>query len=176
MHGNPAYTLREHLQTGFKNQTVADEFSFNERMASVRVSVEWVFRLVFGNTTFKLLFNPNTRRGTTRHCYHSWRNKVNGLIEIAEKCTNSGVEKVFISSLITCSRVNESRIDEINRLLKERCEALDVTFIENDNIKNSSLWKDGIHLTDDGKTMLAKNYLYYFNHFLYHNMYFQSWV
>lgn len=101
---------------------------------------------------------------------------VNGLIEIAEKCTNSGVEKVFISSLITCSRVDESRIDEINRLLKERCEALDVTFIDNDNIKNSSLWKDGIHLTDDGKTMLAKNYLYYFNHFLYHNMYFQSWV
>ena len=44
IYGDPAYPLRTHLQTGFTGaQLTADEERFNQKMSSVRVSVEWVF-------------------------------------------------------------------------------------------------------------------------------------
>ena len=42
IYGDPAYPLSLHLQTGFKNAILTDQqHMFNERMSSVRVSVEW---------------------------------------------------------------------------------------------------------------------------------------
>ena len=43
VYGDPAYPLREQLQTGFKNASTDEEHLFNQRMSSVRVSVEWIF-------------------------------------------------------------------------------------------------------------------------------------
>lgn len=43
VYGDPAYPHREQLQTGFKNPLLEEERVYNERMSSVRVSVEWVF-------------------------------------------------------------------------------------------------------------------------------------
>ena len=44
IYGDPAYPLSIHLQTGFKNAILTDQQQlFNEKMSSVRVSVEWVF-------------------------------------------------------------------------------------------------------------------------------------
>ena len=45
------------------------------------------------------------------------------IISIGNTCVKNGVEKVLISSLIFCQRVEWERIERINKLLKEKCEA-----------------------------------------------------
>ena len=42
LYGDPAYPLRIHLMTGFKG-AVTPQHAFNEKMNSVRVTVEWIF-------------------------------------------------------------------------------------------------------------------------------------
>ena len=42
--GDPAYPLRVHVQTPFRNHPLTDEMIvYNKSMSSVRVSVEWLF-------------------------------------------------------------------------------------------------------------------------------------
>ena len=100
---------------------------------------------------------------------------VNEIIKIGEKCLTHGAENVFISGLLQCSRVDPSRIKEINELFSIKCEQMefmsDFTFIDNDNITEQHLWKDGIHLKENGKNILANNYLYYLYNFLHQAMY-----
>lgn len=44
IYGDPAYPLRIHLMTGYKGAALTEEQEeFNQRMSSVRVSVEWIF-------------------------------------------------------------------------------------------------------------------------------------
>ena len=44
IYGDPAYPLRRHLQSPYRDGNLSDEQrAFNSSMSSVRVSVEWVF-------------------------------------------------------------------------------------------------------------------------------------
>ena len=44
VYGDPAYPLRVHLQTPFRNMILTPQMvNFNKAMSSVRVSVEWLF-------------------------------------------------------------------------------------------------------------------------------------
>ena len=44
VYGEPAYPLRVHVQTPFRNHPLTDEMIvYNKSMSSVRVSVEWLF-------------------------------------------------------------------------------------------------------------------------------------
>ena len=61
IYGDPAYPLRNHLQTGFKGAALSrQQQMFNSRMASVRVSVEWCFGDVVTNFAF-LDFKKNLK-------------------------------------------------------------------------------------------------------------------
>ena len=97
------------------------------------------------------------------------------IIEIGKKCTHYGVEKVFISALLACKRVNPNRINIINDLIKVRCDFHGFVYIDHNNIKDEHLWKDGIHLRENGKVILAQNFLDSINNFLDQNGYAQGW-
>ena len=44
IYGDPAYPLRRHLQSPYRDGNLSDEQrAFNSSMSSVRVAVEWVF-------------------------------------------------------------------------------------------------------------------------------------
>ena len=44
IYGDPAYPLRLHLQTPFRNAVLTPDMqAFNDSMSAVRVSVEWLF-------------------------------------------------------------------------------------------------------------------------------------
>lgn len=44
IYGDPAYPIRVHLQTPFRDNPLTDDKkAFNKAMSSVRVSVEWLF-------------------------------------------------------------------------------------------------------------------------------------
>ena len=46
------------------------------------------------------------------------------------------------------------------------CENVGFVFITHDQIRRGHLWKDGTHLQDSGKILLANNYIYVLNNFL----------
>lgn len=53
IYGDPAYPLRLHLQTPFRNAVLTrDMQAFNASMSAVRVSVEWLFGDIVNYTNF----------------------------------------------------------------------------------------------------------------------------
>ena len=91
------------------------------------------------------------------------------IIKIGKACYDNGVSKVFISSLVYNKNFNKQKlINEVNGILKEKCQTYGFTFIDNDNIKKEHLWKDGTHLNENGKIILANNYIRNLNNFLYY--------
>ena len=91
------------------------------------------------------------------------------IIKIGKACYDNGVSKVFISSLVYNKNFNKQKlINEVNGILKEKCQTYGFTFINNDNIKKEHLWKDGTHLNENGKIILANNYIRNLNIFLYY--------
>ena len=96
------------------------------------------------------------------------------IISIGNTCVKNGVEKVLISSLIFCQRVEWERIERINKLLKEKCEVSGFIYIENNEISSRHLWRDGIHTTEGGKTILANNYIDSLNSFTDRQTHFRS--
>ena len=92
---------------------------------------------------------------------------VNEIIDIGRKCIDHGTEKVFISSILKCSRILPDRIRNVNELLKGKCIEFGFIYIDNNMIMIDHLWKDGIHLTNQGKTLLARNFINSLNTFLY---------
>ena len=81
------------------------------------------------------------------------------ITEIGNRCREKGTETVFISSIIFNNRIEWERIERINQELKERCERLDFIYIENNNINAHHLWRDGLHLRENGKILLANNFI-----------------
>lgn len=82
------------------------------------------------------------------------------IIQTGRICRQYGVNEVFISSLLCRSSTFEMKnIREINCFIKERCVRENFIFIFNDSISEEHLWKDGLHLTDDGTTILANNFI-----------------
>ena len=89
------------------------------------------------------------------------------IIDMGKVCIKNGVNKVFISSIV-CSKnfMKQKLINELNDVLKERCVVYGFVFINNSNIKKEHLWKDGTHLVEEGKVILAKKFIKSLNNFL----------
>ena len=98
------------------------------------------------------------------------------IINLGVKCVQYKAEKVFVSGILKCSRVNPDRINKINELLLTKCQQKNFIYIDNNNITEQHLWKDGLHLKEDGKIILAKNYLHYINNFLYEIRHTSGWI
>ena len=90
-----------------------------------------------------------------------------GIIEIGKRCVTSGVKDVVISGLIVREdrEIDERRV-QVNNLLRDLCLQNGFKFLDNGNIPQSSLWKDGLHLTKPGIVALANNMIYFLNNSL----------
>ena len=90
---------------------------------------------------------------------------VEELLKIGLTCRENGVNRVIISGL--CYRNSTSlnrKINDINIILRNRCSEIKFEFIDNQNIQvDCHLWKDGLHLNDEGIEILANNYLKHLN-------------
>jgi len=86
---------------------------------------------------------------------------------MAVKCRSYNVKHVALSGVVYSTKVNERLIKELNGHIKEFCSTNGFNYICNENIKEDSLWVDGIHLNNVGKNILSNNFLNFLNHFLY---------
>ena len=83
---------------------------------------------------------------------------VSEIINIVNLCRNGGVNEIIVSS-ITPRPEHQTKLDEVNRLLKANAYAHNYVFSDNSNIHPSDLWKDNVHLNNRGILLLTNNYL-----------------
>ena len=88
----------------------------------------------------------------------------NRILQIWLKCRYYGVEGIAISSVLVRNDNNLNKlIREINISLKHLCKVYGLDLLCNNRIGKDLLWRDGIHLTDEGTSFLAINFLIHLN-------------
>ena len=89
------------------------------------------------------------------------------IVKIGQQCKESNINDVFISSLIgrAQKRLND-KVVAANNILKRLCKLNGLGFIDNSNICAENLFRDGLHLNDDGKVILGNNFIYVLNTFI----------
>lgn len=86
--------------------------------------------------------------------------------EMVRKCRLFGVKNMFVSGLVYTRRIRVNILNDLQKKLVDICREMNVYYIDNTNIKGVSLFKDGLHLLDSGKKILAKNFVNSINNFL----------
>ena len=86
------------------------------------------------------------------------------ITDIGLKCKSYGVSRIAISSILTrnsahLEKLNKCSIGKVNDLLKSLCVTNGFHDTSNEMIDHRMLWKDGIHLTNDGTKILVANSL-----------------
>ena len=76
------------------------------------------------------------------------------------------VKNVFVSWLVYTTGVDVSLLERVHVLILDFCRKNCLIYFDNRNIRIDSLYKDGLHLTDKGKTFWADNFIVYLNIFL----------
>ena len=78
--------------------------------------------------------------------------------EIVEDLRNYGVNDIYVSG-VSFRHNYRKHISETNNLLKAKQLSCDFTYIDNDNITATHLWKDKIQLNNNGTTILVNNFI-----------------
>ena len=88
------------------------------------------------------------------------------IIEIALRCRSHNIATIFISSITYSIKVNLQLIRNLNGLLYIAGTKYGFYFVDNGDVSRCDLWKDGIHLLETGKTIIANNFISSINYFL----------
>ena len=80
------------------------------------------------------------------------------IMDVVIKCHNYGINEVFVSG-VTLNPNHQSQIRVLNGLLKENTSKYNYVFIDNSDIEEKHLWKDQLHLNNQGTIRLACNFL-----------------
>ena len=95
---------------------------------------------------------------------------VNGLLSnikhMIKKCRNFGVKYIFISGLVYTKRIITEFLEDVHLKLANVCKEMQVCFIDNRNITGFYLFRDGLHLLESRKMLLANNFVSNFSNFL----------
>ena len=79
---------------------------------------------------------------------------------MAQKCRCFRIKYVFfISDIVYPKGVAWQILNDVHDRLLGLCKRLDINYIDNRNIREAHFFKDGVHLLDAGKRILAKNFL-----------------
>ena len=86
------------------------------------------------------------------------------MIDIGLKFKSYGVPNIAISSILVRSSIFLNQVtSKVNNILKVLCATNGLNFICNDEINREMVWKDDLHLINDGTAMLADNFTKYLN-------------
>ena len=86
---------------------------------------------------------------------------------MVQKCRGFGVKRVFLSGIVYTKRIAWQILNDVHDRLVSLCKSLEINYIDNRNIRETHLFKDGLHLLDTGKRLLANNFIFNLNNFLY---------
>ena len=86
--------------------------------------------------------------------------------DMIKKCSNFGVKYIFVSGLVYTKRMINEFLEDVHLKLGNVCKEMQVYLIDNRNITGFYLFRDGLHLLESGKKLLANNFASNFNNFL----------
>ena len=86
-------------------------------------------------------------------------NLMSNIHKIVEKCKRVGVRNIFVSGLVYTARVSLRILERVHSLISNYCRENACFYIDNRNIRGFCLHKDGLHLLEVGKKILAKNFI-----------------
>ena len=95
----------------------------------------------------------------------SVQNILENLKQIGLKCKSAGVTRV-ISGIVVNKKLTSAYVSSVNQQISNMCRDNSFVIIENNNIPTSSLFRDGLHLLEIGKRILANNFIDNLNNFL----------
>ena len=98
----------------------------------------------------------------TKKSWQSPNEIVNEIISVVQVCRDHGVNDIFVSGL-TYRPAFQGKIDEINSMLMRNANNFNYKFIDNGSIRKEHLWRDDLHLNNEGLSILANNYLTHLN-------------
>ena len=81
-------------------------------------------------------------------------------------CRNFGVKYIFLSGLVYTKRIITEFLEDVHLKLVNVCKEMQVYFIDNTNITGLYHFRDGLHLLESGKKLLANDFVSNFNNFL----------
>ena len=81
------------------------------------------------------------------------------IIKIALRCRSHNIATIFISSIAYSTKVNLQSIRSLNGLLYNACRKYGFHFVDNGAVSKCDLLKDGIHLLETGKVIIANNFI-----------------
>ena len=81
------------------------------------------------------------------------------LRSMVEKCHTCAVKNVFILGLTYSTRIGLPVLERTRKMVVHLCNKLSVFYVDNRNIRRKHLWKDGLHLVEFGRVILASNFL-----------------
>ena len=97
----------------------------------------------------------------------SSQSSIDGLLQniknMALKCTKFGVKNIFISGLVYTTRINIGILEKIHVVIQNFCQENGWFYVDNRNIRGKHLYKDGLHLMEEGKIILARNLIFCLN-------------
>ena len=96
----------------------------------------------------------------------SVQNLLDNLKQIVLKCKSAGVKMVLVSEIVVNNKLTNAYISSVNQRISNMCRDNSFVFIDNNNIPTSSLFRDGLHLLEVGKRILANNFIDNLNNFL----------
>ena len=94
-------------------------------------------------------------------------NLMNNIEQMVEKCRSFGIKRVFLSGITVTMRITCPNLEKVHNQLVSLCQKLEIAYIDNRNIIGAHLYNDGLHLLDTGKQILAKNFIFNLNNFLF---------
>ena len=92
-------------------------------------------------------------------------NLMSNIHKIVEKCKRVGVRNIFVSGLVYTTRVSLPILERVHSLISNYCRENACFYIDNRNIRGFCLYKDGLHLLESGKKILANNFIVNLNKF-----------
>ena len=90
-------------------------------------------------------------------------NLISNIKKIAEKCLIFGVNNIFVSGLVYTTKVEITLLERVLLLILDFFRKNCFIYTDNRNTRSDSLYKDGLHLIDKGKALLAYNFVVYSN-------------
>ena len=92
-------------------------------------------------------------------------NLMSNIHKIIEKCKRVGVRNIFVSGLVYTTMVSLPILERFYILISNYCCENACFYIDNRHIRGFCLYKDGLHLLESGKKILANNFIVNLNKF-----------
>ena len=153
--------LSDSMANGIKNRRDLDDNTVLKKFpGQTAIEVGWYTRSqVYHNSPKQVVIIAGTNDVSYSHQNNNFDSKkiVETLIKTGRNVMKNGASVIISGLFYRRNKVLNKCNKEVNKLLKERCEAEGMMYMHQNNIKNEHICDDNLHLNDDGSLVLLNN-------------------